>query len=360
MSDSWPLLTVDLAAIEENARRTVEKCAAAGIQVWGVTKGMSAREEIARAMAAGGVAGLADSRLKNLVRLRAMKTGLPLTLLRIPMLSELPEAVQYADRSLISSPGAIEALERACAHSGKTHEVIVMVDLGDLREGVWMDDEEGIAQIAGTLNNCPRVEFAGVAANFGCFGGTLPTREKLIRLENIGRELERETGRPLSLVSGGSTSSLALLEKGMIPSGVNNLRIGEAILLGIDVTNSRSIPWLKQGTMWLEAEIVEIMRKPSAPVGPLGSDAFGGKPRFEDRGLRLRAIVAAGRQDVRIEGLTPELEGVRILGASSDHMILDAEDCPRSLALGDKLKFFPDYGAMLALATSPYVTYKMV
>ena len=360
MVESWPRLTVDLAAIEENVRRTVDKCAAAGIGVWGVTKGMAAREEIARAMAGGGAEGLADSRVKNLAKLRAMNTGLPLTLLRIPMLSELPQAVEYADRSLVSTPETITGLEKACSFAGKTHEAIVMIDLGDLREGVWMDDGEMLARIAGALKNCSRVRCAGVGVNFGCFGGSLPTREKLLQLEHIGQELERELGYPLDIISGGSTSSLALLEEGGIPPGVNNLRIGEAILLGIDVTHSRSIPWLKQRTMRLEAEIAEVMKKPSAPEGPFGSDAFGGKPVFEDRGPRLRAIAAVGRQDVRIEGLTPELEGVVILGASSDHMILDVEDCPVPTALGDNLIFFPDYGAMLALATSPYVSFKMV
>lgn len=357
MLPSWPRLVADLGAIEENTRRTVEKCAAAGIEVWGVTKGMAAREEIARTMASGGVAGLADSRLQNLARLRGMKTGLPLALLRIPMMSELQGLAEIADRSLASSPETVLALEKACALAGTSHEVIVMTDLGDLREGVWMDDTEAIGA---ALKKCSRVKCGGVGVNFGCFGGTLPTKKKLIQLAAIAGELEREVGYPLPVISGGGTSSLLLLEEREMPPAVNNLRIGEAILLGIDVTHARSIPWLRQRTMWLETEIVELRRKPSVPVGPVGRDAFGGSPVFEDRGMRMRAIAAVGRQDVAIGGLTPELEGVFILGASSDHMILDVEECPALLSLGDRLRFYPDYGAMLAMATSPYVAFKMV
>ncbi|MGI6784911.1 MAG: alanine racemase [Aminivibrio sp.] len=360
MALTWPLLRVDQAAVEENTRRTVEKCATAGIKVWGVTKGMAAREGIARAMTRGGAEGLADSRVKNLAKLKAMKTGLPLALLRIPMQSELSDVVEYADCSLASAPVTILGLEKACAAAGRTHEVILMIDLGDLREGVWFEDREAMGRIADVLKGCSRVRCTGVGVNFGCFGGTLPTREKLLRLEDMGRELGRETGHPVETVSGGATSSLILLEEGTMPPGVNNLRIGEGILLGIDVTHSRAVPWLKQRAMVLEAEVVEVARKPSVPRGPAGSDAFGGKPVFEDRGPRLRAIAAIGRQDVRVEGLTPELEGVCILGASSDHMILDVEDCRLPPAPGDKLRFFPDYGAMLALATSPYVSFKMV
>ncbi|NCB17885.1 MAG: alanine/ornithine racemase family PLP-dependent enzyme, partial [Synergistales bacterium] len=261
------------------------------------------------------------------------------------------------DCSLVSTAETVDGLENACADSGLSHEVIVMVDLGDLREGVWMDDTGRIAE---ALKRSRRVRCRGVGVNFGWYGGTLPTREKLLQLIRIGKELEREIGYPLSVFSGGATSSLLLVERGEIPPGINSLRVGEGILLGEDVTSMRSIPWLRQRTMWLEAELVEVRKKPSVPVGPVGADAFGNRPVFEDRGIRMRAIAAVGRQDVLIEGLVPELEGISILGASSDHMILDVEDAAGPLAQGDKLKFFPDYGAMLALATSPYVPFEVV
>jgi len=357
MTECWPRLVVNAKAIEENARRVVQKCSAAGISVSGVTKGMCAHPDIVRAMVAGGCSELADSRVGNLAALKAMNTGLPLLLLRIPMLSELPLVVSRADCSLVSTAETVDGLEKTCAASGLVHEVIIMVDLGDLREGVWMDDTGRIAE---ALTRSRRVRCRGVGVNFGCYGGTLPTREKLLQLTDIGKELERELCYPLSVFSGGSTSSLLLLERGEIPPGINNLRIGEGILLGEDVTSMRSIPWLIRRTMWLEAELVEVRKKPSVPVGPVGADAFGGRPVFEDRGPRTRAIAAVGRQDVRVEGLVPELEGVSILGASSDHLILDVEDSASSLAQGDKLKFFPDYGAMLALATSPYVPFEVV
>lgn len=235
--------------------------------------------------------------------------------------------------------------------------MIVMADLGDLREGVWMGRMEKIASV---LKSSPRVHCVGVGVNFGCFGGVLPVPEKLEQLLSIGREFERDLGYPLPIRSGGSTSSLLLLERCAIPNGINNLRVGEGILIGTDVTGSRDIPWLHRRTMCLEAEIVEVYRKPSVPVGPLGLDAFGGKPVFEDRGERLRVIVAVGRQDVRIEGLTPEMPGAVILGGSSDQMIVDVEDVRHEPSLGEKMRFFPDYGAMLALSTSPYVAFDVV
>ena len=357
MNGTRPALLADGRRIAENAARVVERCEGAGIGVTAVTKGVCAREEIVRAMREGGSCELADSRVANLAILKGLNTGLPLLLLRIPMLSEIPAVVSLADTVLVSMPETVRALGEECRFRKTERGVIVMMDLGDLREGLWMDLDDSMVS---ALKECRRVRCRGLGVNFGCFGGSLPTAEKLRRLAAMGRELEKELGYPLDRCSGGSTSSLALLEKGLIPEGITNLRVGEGILLGTDVTNSRKIPWLHQGTMRLEAELVEVRRKPSVPLGPLGADAFGRRPSFPDRGERLRAIAAVGRQDVPMEGLVPEAEGVEILGGSSDHMLLDVEDMRPEPHTGDVMRFSPDYGAMLALATSPYVRFEVV
>ncbi len=353
----YPRLLVSREKIRENAFRVVRRCAEGGIAVAGVVKGVCAYPPVVRSFIEGGCRELADSRMANIAALRKMKTGLPLLLLRIPMLSELPLVAELADCSLVSMAPTVNLLEKECEFLGSTMEVIVMFDLGDLREGLCLNEAEEMAE---TLRASPRVRCRGVGVNFGCWGGTLPTAEKLLTLLSAGREMERALGYPLTVFSGGSTSSLLLLEKQEIPEGINHLRIGEAILLGEDVTSIRSIPWLHQNTMVLEAEVVEVRRKPSVPAEPRGADAFGGQPRFPDRGRRLRAILGVGRQDVKIEGLVPEAEGALILGGSSDHMILDAEDVSPPPALGDILRFRPDYGALLALSTSPYAAFKMV
>jgi len=103
------------------------------------------------------------------------------------------------------------------------------------------------------------------------------------------------------------------------------------------------------------AEVVEVARKPSVPIGDRGQNAFGETCEFEDRGVRLRAILNLGRQDVVVDGIEPEMKGITVLGGSSDHLILDVEEAEREVKLGDELAFYPSYGALLALATSPYV-----
>jgi len=146
----------------------------------------------------------------------------------------------------------------------------------------------------------------------------------------------------------------------MMPSGINNLRIGEGILLGTDISRNRSIPYLNKDTMYLEAEIVETAVKRSVPFGTIGADAFGNVPSFANRGMRKRAIAAIGRQDLRIEGITPVDNGVDILGASCDHLVLDVEESWVPVKTGSLLRFSVDYPAMLALATSPYVSFEVI
>ena len=355
--DRFPRLLVSREKIRENASRVVQRCAEKGISVAGVVKGACAHPPVVRAFIEGGCSELADSRMANIASLRGMRTGLPLLLLRIPMPTEIPSVAELADCSLVSMAGTVRLLEQECTFRGTGTEVIVMIDLGDLREGLWPDDT---GEMTDTLRACSRVRCRGVGVNFGCYGGTLPTPEKLRRLLAIGGEMERALGYPLSVYSGGSTSSLLLLEKNSIPGGINHLRVGEAILLGEDVTSMTSVPWLHQRTMALEAEVVEVRRKPSVPAEPRGADAFGDRADFPDRGNRLRAILAVGRQDVKIEGLSPETEGAVILGGSSDHLLLDVEDVRPVPALGDIFRFYPDYGALLALSTSPYAAFEMV
>ncbi len=357
MTTVYPKLVVSKEMIYQNAARVVDRCAAAGISVTGVTKGVSGREMIVRAMAEAGCAEIGDSRMSDLEFIRTLDLGIPLLLLRIPMPSELPRVVKTADRTLVSMPETVSLIDKECSIADCTHEVIVMIDLGDLREGIWM---ENVEEMVDHLKRTERVRCAGVGSNFGCFGGALPAPEKLELLASLGTKLESSLGYPLEVCSGGSTSSLKLVEQGAVPKGINNLRVGEGILLGVDVTGDRAVPWLNQHTMRLEAEVIEVYRKPSVPVGPLGLNAFGKEPVFDDRGERLRAILAVGRQDVLIDGLEPEASGARILGGSSDHMIVDVEDVHPRVKLGDVMHFFPDYGAMLALSTSPFVLFDVV
>ncbi len=357
MTSRYPEMSIDTAVISRNAEKVVKLCRGKGIRVWGVTKGVSAHPAVASAMLEGGCAGLADSRVDNIWRLRLFGFRHPMMLLRIPMPGEMRDLAETVDCCLVSMPKSILMLDRSCEEAGTEIGIIVMVDLGDLREGIWPD---GVEEMADALRQCRRLRCLGVGSNLGCLSGVLPSVTNLSLLVRTGRELSSFLGYPLEVVSGGATSSLALVEDGAMPEGVNQLRVGEGILLGTDVTGNRVISYLERNAVRITAEVVEVRRKPSMPIGKTGADAFGNIPVFQDRGVRRRVIVAMGRQDVRPEGLTPVDQGLDIIGASSDHLTLDAEDFKGSLEPGDVLSFIADYGAMLAAATSPYVRTRII
>lgn len=350
----YPVLRVHLDVMEENMRAIAAKSASHGISVWGVTKGLSAPVEMASRIAETGISAIADSRVKNIRRMKDAGIKIPYVLIRIPMRSELEEVIESADCSLVSDIGTMTAMSDICERKKKEFKAVIMVDIGDLREGFWPDEADKIAECAGKLS--PALRIAGVGVNFGCASGVLPSRESLERFVKFGEAVESGLGYKLDVFSGGATTrSLIALDEGLFPSRVNNIRIGEGYLLGSDKSSGVIIPWLRQDTMEIEAELVEVRTKPSIPIGEVGLDAFGNVPTFIDRGNRLRGILAIGKQDVHIGGLTPLDEGAVIVTASSDHLIVDVEDCPERPKVGDILRFRPDYPGMLSASTSPYV-----
>lgn len=346
----YPAIKVDSGKLEHNTRLLVEKCGSRGIDVVPVTKVYCGNPEIARASVSAGVKRLADSRLENIKKLKELKVEK--VLLRIPMLSQVEEVVEYADISLNSEYEVIKALSDKALEKRRVHRVVLMVDLGDLREGVWFDQA---VEFAGKIVELKGVELIGVGVNLTCYGAVIPSKENLGLLVKIAEEIESRFNLKLQIISGGNSSSLHLLDKGEMPGRVNQLRLGEAIVLANETAYGAKIENAYSDVFTFMAEIVELKEKPSVPVGETGVDAFGEKPVYTDRGIRKRAIVAAGRQDIKFDGIKPRDKAAIILGASSDHLIIDVSDCSRDYRVGDIMEFDMDYGALLAASTSEYV-----
>jgi predicted amino acid racemase len=347
-----PHVTIDLDKIEHNARTVVGLCGRHGIEVTGVTKGVCGHPEVARAMLRGGVASIGESRLENVRRLKAAGVETGYMLLRVPPLSEVDAVVEAVDLSLNSELSVLAGLSEAAQRRGTVHDVIVMVDLGDLREGLWPDTLNSFVGEALTL---PGINIVGLGANLTCFGGVVPTAENMIRLVDYAGEIEAEFGLELRLLSGGNSSALELIASGGMPERLNHARIGEAILLGRETIHRRPWPGTFQDVFLLHAEVLEVKEKPSLPLGERGEDAFGDVPAFENRGRVVHTILNVGREDVNVDGMTPLDPGLAILGASSDYVILDATGAEEGVRVGDQLRFSLNYAALLATMTSHYV-----
>ncbi len=346
----YPQLEFDLALLRSNADAVISRCRGMGIRVCGVVKGVDGMPEAARVLRAAGAAELGTSRLEQVAKCRAAGVPGPWLLIRIPGLTELPDVVALCETSLQSEWPTLLALEEECLRQNKTHRVIVMTDLGDLREGFW-DKDELVDVCERVERELPHVHLAGIGVNLTCYGSTKPTPEKMNELVGLARRVEQRIGRKLEIVSGGATSSFTLVHWGTMPAGVNHLRIGEAILLGKDLQvdwGIRDMDYLRMDALTLRAEVVEVKDKPTYPIGEFAIDAFGRKPVYEDRGIRRRAILALGRADVgELESLIPREPGLTVIGGSSDHCIVDVEDCPRRLQVGDIVEFSLCYSHML-------------
>jgi predicted amino acid racemase len=348
---SYPRLVVDTKKIENNVRAMVALTKARGISTAGVTKVFCAAPELVKAYVDGGVDYLADSRLQNLKRMK--DAPLPKMMLRLPMISEAEELVKYADISLNSEIATVRALNSASEKIGKVHKIILMADLGDLREGYFK--EEDMFDAINEIKDMKWIEIAGIGVNLTCYGGVIATAPILKRLTDLADKIREKFGLKIEIVSGGNSSSMHLVEKGEIPEGISNLRFGEVFVNGSESGYGKQMPGTDPTAFVLEAEAIEVKEKPSVPTEEIGRDAFGQIPTFVDRGVRKRILCAIGKQDVDHGTLYPEDKGLIILGGSSDHLILDGSDSETDYKPGDIVRFNMHYVSILRLMTSEFV-----
>ncbi len=353
----YPRIIIDRDKILANAAELIKRTQPHGIEITAVVKALAGREELINDLAQLGFARIGDSSLRHIEAYRKVKAEK--WLLRMPMLSEIEQLLELTDGALISELLTLRLISQAAVRKNKTYKVIIMAELGDLREGC---EEEELFSLAATANILPHIELVGLGTNLSCYGNILPDDENMTQLVMWAAEIEQQIGKPLPLLSGGNSSSLRMLEQGILPPAINDLRLGESLLLGMLPCYDEPIPWLQQETFIVESQIVELKTKPSAPWGESGCcDSFGGTSHpWQDKGLRKRALIALGKQDLYIKGLKPTDNGIELLGGSSNYLVCDLSDSTNSYQVGDTLSFICDYAAMSTAMTSADIekTYK--
>lgn len=347
----YPRVEINLQYLKENVAEIVRRCGEYGIDIAGVIKGTTGIPECVKMFEEGGAKIIASSRLEQIEDAKNYGINLPYLLLRVPMMTELPEVVRLADISLNSEIKVLKALNEEAGKQGKKHKVILMADLGDLREGFWDKDE--MIEVAVTVENeLTNLELAGVGTNLGCYGSIEATADKLDELVAIAERIEEKIGRTLEYISGGATTSLPRIINKDMPKRINLLRVGEGILLArdLDVFYGYDMSFMHQDVYTLKAEVIEVKDKPSHPVGKISIDAFGHTPEYVDRGIRKRALLGIGKVDYgSIDEIFPKDKGIEVIGASSDHTILDIEDAERALEPGDIVSFGINYASIVYL-----------
>ncbi len=345
-----PRVTIDLDAVADATRRLAAYLDTRDVTLAGVTKCVDGEPLVGRTMLEAGCAGLADSRPASLVRLAGQALG-PLTLIRAPQVDELATAAQVADRVMMSDPGAAHVLGEHVP--GASIQILLTVDLGDRREGVLPDAAPAVAAEFARLRG---VELAGVAVNFACLSGQLPSRELFRQAEDV---LDGIAGLCAAepVLSLGGTCVVQHLD-GYRPRFATEVRSGGGPIYGHDFVSGCGITGLRRTDPVLTAAVLECYRKPPAPEGPGGLDAFGHVPEVDLPGEDAwYAMLAVGRRDMEPGGLRPLIEGAYLAGATSDVAVLIT---PEPLHPGDEVAFAVDYDALVRAVTSPYVATEYV
>jgi predicted amino acid racemase len=344
-----PRLEIDLDKIHHNATVLVKRLADRGISVTGVTKATLGSPEIAGALLRAGVSSLGDSRIENIEAMHHARVPASMTLIRSPMLSQVDRVVTQADMSFNTELDVISKLSSAARKARRTHGIVLMVELGDLREGIMPGDLENT--VRETLR-FPNIALKGIGTNLACQNGVSPDARNMAELSALADSIDATFGLVLGIVSGGNSGNLQWALSGADTGRVNDLRLGESLLLGRETLHRQPIDGLHTDAITLIAEVIESKVKPSQPCGEIAQTAFGEKPPVTDRGDISQTILAIGRQDTDSDGLHPP-PGMVILGASSDHLIVDTGS--DRVCVGAEVTFHLNYSALVRAMTSPFV-----
>lgn len=351
-------IIIDANAIRNNYQVVKGWVNDLGASLTVVTKALCGHMETIEALAEMGVSSIADSRLQNLREIQDDHLRFEKWFLRPPSQSQLEEVVALTDVSLNTELGTVKKLNDVAREQNKVHRVLLMIELGDLREGILPG---ALAKLYNEVFQLRNIDIFGIGANLGCFSGTVPSVDQLMQLILYRELLELKFQRELPVISAGSSVVLPFLLEGQVPRAINHFRVGESILLGTDLINGGTIEGLRDDGFILEVEIIEMKEKSLTPSGetmedimpfPVSEDQVDQERAPGQRGYR--AVVTVGGLDTEISGLRPVNQDYQIAGASSDVTVLNVGDNPEGLSTGDTVCFKMGYSTMVRLMNNSY------
>ncbi len=354
-------ITIDPRALRHNLEVIRARVADHGARMTVVTKALCGNAEAIRALAELGVRSMADSRLENFAPIRALEHDIETWYLRPPHLSALPGVVASADVSLNTELETIKALDQEARRQGRRHGVMIMIELGDLREGILPGT---LVEVYEDVFGLPNIEVLGIGSNLGCLSGCVPSIDQFMQLVLYKELLELKFQRELPLISAGTSAVLPLLGEGRLPRQINHFRVGESIFLGSDLVHGQVLDGLRDDAVMLEAEVVEIKEKAliatveTGDVAPFEQPDAGEEPEPGSRGYR--AVVAVGQLDTDIAALTPVDPDHHIAGASSDLTVVNIGPRSNGLHVGDTIGFRMGYSAFVRAMSNRYTEQRVL
>ncbi|MBI9053282.1 MAG: alanine/ornithine racemase family PLP-dependent enzyme [Bacteroidales bacterium] len=306
-----------------------------------------------------GIKQICDSRVSNLKVIKDIDPKIETIYIKPPAKRSLKSIIKYADISINTEFSTIKQLNVEAKKLNKTHKIIIMIEMGELREGVMGDDFIDFYESVFNLSN---IEVVGIGTNLNCLYGVLPNQDKLIQLSLYEQLIEAKFNKNITYVSGGSSVTIPLIFKGLLPKSINHFRVGETLFLGTDVYNDSTIRNMEHNVFQLFAEIIELSEKPIVPSGEMGTNVEGAEYEFNDSDLgknSYRAILDIGLLDVEDRHIQPKDNSIEIAGSSSDMIVLDIGKNSKNYKVGDLIEFQLDYMGTLSVLNSKYIEKKI-
>ncbi len=325
-----------------------------------VSKVLSGNKEFLKEVIDMGVDQILDSRMYNLKAVKSIDEGIETAYIRPPSKRSIKSVVRYADISFNTEYYTIKLLSEEAQRQNKTHKVIIMIEMGDLREGVLGDE---FIDFYGKIFKLPNIEVVGIGANLNCLNGVMPSHDKLIQLSLYEQLIEARFKRNIPYVSGGSSVTLELLYKNVLPEGISHFRIGETLFFGNNLFTGEDIEEMEQDIFRLNAEIIELTEKPVVPIGEIGENVAGEVKEFDEGNYgktSYRAILDIGLLDIDPQNIEPLDDQIEITGASSDMIVVDLGPHKPQYRVGDLLPFKINYMGALTILSSQYIAKKVV
>lgn len=320
-----------------------------------VSKIVSGNKDYLREILNLGIKQICDSRVSNLRAIKTIKPNIETIYIKPPAKGSISSIVKYADISMNTEMRTIQLLSKEAQKQNKIHKIIIMIELGELREGVLGED---FIEFYSNVFKLKNISVVGIGANLSCLYGVLPNHDKLIQLSLYEQLIEAKFNKQIPFVSGGSSITIPLIFQNLLPKGVNHFRVGETLFLGTDVYNNNTLKKMHSDVFKLYAEIIELSEKPIVPNGKLGTNAEGKSFEFNKSNIgktSFRAILDLGLLDVDESHLLPIDKSIKLVGASSDMLVIDIGMNKRKYKVGDLIEFKMDYMGTLRIINSRYI-----
>jgi predicted amino acid racemase len=326
-----------------------------GIQWSVVTKLLCGNKAYINEVLKLGIKQISDSRISNLKTVKTLRPDVETIYIKPPPKRIISNVIRYADISMNTEIDTIQLLSEEALKQNKKHKIIIMIELGELREGVMRED---FVDFYGKVFQLKNIEVVGIGTNLSCLYGVLPNHDKLIQLSLYEQLIEAKFKKEIPFVSGGSSVTIPLIFQNLLPKGINHFRVGETLFLGTDVYNNTTLKRMKSDVFRLYAEIIELIEKPIIPSGEFGTNVEGESVDFDEDLLgkkTCRAIIDIGLLDVEEKHIAPVDKNISFIGASSDMLVIDLGENNKKYKVGDLLEFTLDYMGTLRVINSKYI-----